>query len=143
MILIMMIMLMLGHLEVHSGALGGSEWGTWRLRVGHLEAQSGALAGSERGTCSDRSTGQVMLSEEGLPASGRMLGQCRTTFVILEMRVDSRVKRKPKVKHELARATRKASRARAVVHPSSIQKRIHSFDESLDLLFLGELPLLH
>ena len=51
MILIIMIMLMLGHLEVQSGAPGGSEWGTWRLRVGHLQVQSGALAGSEWGTC--------------------------------------------------------------------------------------------
>ena len=62
-----MIMLMLGHLEVQSGvlqvqsgALASSEWGTCRLRVGHLQAQydfdnndnanAGALGGSEWGT---------------------------------------------------------------------------------------------
>ena len=31
--------------NANAGALGGSEWGTWRPRVGHLEAQSGPLAG--------------------------------------------------------------------------------------------------
>ena len=30
----------MGHLEAPSGASGGSEWGTCRLRVGHLQAQN-------------------------------------------------------------------------------------------------------
>ena len=73
MILIIMIMLMLGHLEVQSGALGGPEWGIWRLRVLHVLAENGAFACSEfeSRTVQER-LGRGLSGESGWRSGGRL-----------------------------------------------------------------------